>query len=64
MTGKKLLKRFIAVFLTALGLFVFFDAVQANAVTLQNGVGLVVSPTAYSHTIREKISPQISYARV
>jgi hypothetical protein len=30
-TGKRLLKRFLAVFLMALGLLVFLNAVQANA---------------------------------
>jgi hypothetical protein len=30
-TGKRLLKRFLAVFLMALGFFVFLNAVEANA---------------------------------
>jgi hypothetical protein len=37
-TGKRLLKRFLAVFLMALGFFVFLDAVQANAMPVRPGI--------------------------
>jgi hypothetical protein len=36
--GKRLLKRFLAVFLMALGLLVFLNAVQANATPVQQSM--------------------------
>jgi hypothetical protein len=36
-TGKRLLKRFLAVFLMALGFLVFLNAVQANATPVRQG---------------------------
>jgi hypothetical protein len=37
-TGKRLLKRFLSVFLMALGLLVFLNAVQANAMPVQQSI--------------------------
>jgi hypothetical protein len=40
-TGKRLLKRFLAVFLMVLGFLVFLNAVQANATSVDSGQWLV-----------------------
>ena len=43
MTGKRLLMRFLAVFLMALGFFVFLDAVEANATPVKADIPIVLS---------------------
>ena len=60
MAGKRLLKRFPAVFLMALGLLVFLNAVQANATPIQSHLGKLISRSVQqpveSRTAR-KLSP-------
>jgi hypothetical protein len=45
-TGKRLLKRFLAVFLMALGFFVFLNAVEANATPVSPDIRNMISRSA------------------
>ncbi len=46
MTGKRLLKRFLMVFLMTLGFFVFINAVEANATPVQPRIRKFVAHSA------------------
>jgi hypothetical protein len=54
-TGKRLLKRFLAVFLMALGFLVFLNAVQANATSVDGGQWIVDSKNAVHHHPAQEI---------
>jgi hypothetical protein len=45
-TGKRLLKRFVTVFLGALSFLVFLNAVESHAATVRDSFHLLVIPTA------------------
>jgi hypothetical protein len=54
-TGKRLLKRFIAVFLGALCFLVFLNAVESHAVDVRGAISLIVCPPDRSEAERRDL---------